>query len=135
MRRDAKELLSRLGAGSFKYQEFENAWSDLDSWPIFQAIVQDGRVVGNEALKAGHQAMSLEDGGHDEAASLVLQAPMPRFDAPVRPLPQPTASPIRDSLFSAYAPAAQSADRGIGGASNRGESVRAVLSRLSQARA
>lgn len=130
MRRDAKELLSRLGANSFKYQEFENTWSDGDSWPIFEAIVQDARVVGHEALKAGHHALPLDDDEQVEASSLVLPGPVRRFDAPAHPVPPRAPAPIPESIFSAYAPAMPSADRGTGDLSNRGESVRAILLRL-----
>lgn len=134
MRRDASQLLSRIGSGSFKYQGFGSAWSDGEPWPIFESILQDVRVVGDEALQAGHRKTPIDGDRRFDAPALVLPEPMPRFDVPLRPVPQPKAQPIRDSIFSAYAPAIQGADRGFGEVSDQGENVRAILLRLSQAR-
>lgn len=46
MRADAKNLLDRLGKSDFPYREFTDRFSDLELWPIFEALLKDQRLFG-----------------------------------------------------------------------------------------
>jgi len=45
MRADAKVLLERLGRSDFRYREFVDRFADLESWPIFEALLKDPRII------------------------------------------------------------------------------------------
>ena len=49
MRQDARSLLERLGRKEFRYQEFEDPFADMELWPIFEALLRDANVVGEQA--------------------------------------------------------------------------------------
>lgn len=44
MRVDAKSLLTRLGKPELAYREFVDRFSDLELWPIFEALLNDQRL-------------------------------------------------------------------------------------------
>ena len=44
MRLDVKNLLARLGKNDFAYKEFEDRFSDLELWPIYEALLKDPRL-------------------------------------------------------------------------------------------
>ncbi|EGD59980.1 hypothetical protein Y88_1854 [Novosphingobium nitrogenifigens DSM 19370] len=48
MRSDAANLLSRLGQGKFKYQEFRDNFADMELWPLFEALIRDPRISGTD---------------------------------------------------------------------------------------
>lgn len=50
MRSDVKTLLGRLGRSQFKYKEFADRFSELETWPVFEAVIRDPRVFES----AGH---------------------------------------------------------------------------------
>jgi hypothetical protein len=56
MRRDARKLLEKLSRRDFKYREFEDSFPDTELWPIFEIVLKDQRVVGEDAaaLPARH---------------------------------------------------------------------------------
>jgi hypothetical protein len=81
MRVDVKSLLNRLGKTDFAYREFADRFSDMELWPIFEALLKDPRM------------MSLDHGGDH------FSAPPPSFAMHEEPeAPQRTLS----SLFSQY---------------------------------
>lgn len=47
MRSDVKTLLEKLGKSQFRYKEFSDRFSDLDTWPVFESIVRDPRVLNS----------------------------------------------------------------------------------------
>lgn len=49
MRHDARSLLERLGRHEFRYQEFEDPFADMELWPIFEAMLRDPDVIGEQA--------------------------------------------------------------------------------------
>ncbi|MCY1670885.1 hypothetical protein OVA07_07625 [Novosphingobium sp. SL115] len=57
MRSDVKNLLDRLGKSQFRYKEFSDRFSDLETWPVFEAVIRDPRVF-NSASKISVQAAS-----------------------------------------------------------------------------
>lgn len=67
MRLDVSSLLNRLGRSDFKYKEFTDRFSDLDSWPIFEAVLKDQRVLRHAAANGEASATPV---------SGVAQAPM-----------------------------------------------------------
>lgn len=50
MRTDIKTLLDRLGRNDFQYREFADRFSDLETWPIFEAVLKDRRVHQHAAV-------------------------------------------------------------------------------------
>lgn len=44
MRIDARNLLDRLGKSDFAYKEFEDRFTDLELWPILEALLRDPRL-------------------------------------------------------------------------------------------
>lgn len=49
MRRDARSLLEKLSRKDFRYREFADPFPDTELWPIFEVVLRDERVVGEEA--------------------------------------------------------------------------------------
>ena len=45
MRVDAKALLDRLGKSDFTYREFADRFSELELWPLFEALLRDERLA------------------------------------------------------------------------------------------
>jgi hypothetical protein len=58
MRSDVKTLLERLGKSQFRYKEFSDRFSDLDTWPVFEAVIRDPRVFAHAAVIATPTAPS-----------------------------------------------------------------------------
>ncbi|WP_298289984.1 hypothetical protein [Novosphingobium sp.] len=48
MRSDVKTLLEKLGKSQFRYKEFADRFSDLDTWPVFESIIRDPRIFNSE---------------------------------------------------------------------------------------
>lgn len=44
MRSDVKTLLDRLGKSDFNYRDFADRFSELETWPVFEAVLRDPRV-------------------------------------------------------------------------------------------
>lgn len=44
MRIDARNLLDRLGKNDFAYKEFEDRFTELELWPILEALLRDPRL-------------------------------------------------------------------------------------------
>lgn len=49
MRYDVNILLERLGKSQFRYQEFADRFSDLDTWPVFEAVIRDPRIFNSNS--------------------------------------------------------------------------------------
>ena len=56
MRADVKTLFDRLGKTDFQYHDFGDRFTEVESWPVFEAILRDPRVqqtvVGNVVITA-----------------------------------------------------------------------------------
>ena len=46
IRNDVGTLLDRLGRQDLRYREFSDPLGDMEMWPIFEALLQDRRIVG-----------------------------------------------------------------------------------------
>lgn len=44
MRIDARNLLDRLGKQDYAYKEFEDRFTELELWPILEALLRDPRL-------------------------------------------------------------------------------------------
>ncbi|MCJ2183178.1 hypothetical protein MTR62_10805, partial [Novosphingobium sp. 1949] len=44
MRVDASNLLNRLGRHDFSYKEFEDRFTELELWPMLEALLKDPRL-------------------------------------------------------------------------------------------
>lgn len=106
MRLDVKNLLARLGKNDFAYKEFEDRFSDLELWPIYEALLKDPRLHA----MAHADALPPEDGGNEHMA-------------------EPASEPL-SSLFSRYenSPPAQAAQTD----GQQDKDVRAMLRQLSE---
>lgn len=112
MRIDAKNLLDRLGRNDFAYKEFEDRFTELELWPILEALLRDPRL---QAIDQAEGAMSAAEPVPSQTAKVGSSV------APSEPL---------SSLFGRYgsAPAVDTApDRRSGQA----QDVRAMLRHLS----
>ncbi|WP_395337352.1 hypothetical protein WBP06_22485 [Novosphingobium sp. BL-8H] len=88
MRIDARNLLDRLGRSDFAYKEFEDRFTDLELWPILEALLRDPRL----------QAL---DPAVPQKAPPASALPSDRLDAAATPTTEPAAEPLK-SLFSRY---------------------------------
>lgn len=85
MRVDAKALLDRLGKSDFTYREFADRFSELELWPLFEALLRDARLA------------QLDEGG-EPGHGIAASAAAPSTGTPGRePAHQPFAA-----LFSRY---------------------------------
>lgn len=110
MRIDARNLLDRLGKNDFAYKEFEDRFTELELWPILEALLRDPRL----------QAIDQTETAMPEAASVAPEA------APVEDLAR---EPI-SSLFSRYG-AARGAEPSGERRGAQAQDVRAMLRHLS----
>ena len=44
MRADVKTLFDRLGKTDFQYRDFGDRFTEVETWPVFEAILRDPRV-------------------------------------------------------------------------------------------
>lgn len=93
MRQDAKALLERLGQQKFRYQEFPDRFPDMELWPLFEALLKDPRVIGEEGSRvdAREAAYDQSRGGASE------------------PVHGMTPEGLLDRLYAQYQPAAADA--------------------------
>ncbi|KPF91383.1 hypothetical protein IP81_10660 [Novosphingobium sp. AAP83] len=86
MRADVKTLFDRLGKTDFQYHDFGDRFTEVETWPVFEAILRDPRVqqtvIGSVVVTArepepeprAHQplplaaALSRKYGGQQQAA-------------------------------------------------------------------
>lgn len=114
MRIDARNLLDKLGKNDFAYKEFEDRFSELELWPMLEALLRDPRL----------QAIDQVENAPLAASAVAEKAVVETFE----PL---QAEPL-SSLFSRYGQAPAAAP---GSASDRrgaqAQDVRAMLRHLS----
>lgn len=67
MRVDAKSLLDRLGRSEFNYREFADRFSELELWPLFEALLHDQRL----------SSISPRDVASGASAANMVQSPEP----------------------------------------------------------
>ncbi|MYL96497.1 hypothetical protein GR702_01745 [Novosphingobium sp. FGD1] len=89
MRIDARNLLDRLGKTDFAYKEFEDRFSELELWPIYEALLRDPRM----------QAIDQADAAVAEAGAKA--GAEPAASAPVEVLAGARPEPLA-ALFSRY---------------------------------
>lgn len=114
MRIDARNLLDRLGKTDFAYKEFEDRFSELELWPIYEALLRDPRMQAIDQADA-----AVAEAGAEPAAS-----------APVEVLAGARPEPLA-ALFSRYGEGAGTvAERRAPPA--QAQDVRAMLRHLSE---
>jgi len=123
MRADARSLLDRLGRSDFAYKEFADRFSDLELWPLFEALLKDPRVFQQEAIAGSEAATPTEAVAAPGIAAARPAGVAPRSPTPP-PLPSATAS-LAD-LFSRY-----ESETAVVPQASEGQDVRAMLRRLS----
>lgn len=84
MRIDARNLLDRLGRSDFAYKEFEDRFTDLELWPILEALLRDPRLQALDPAVPQKSAPASE-----------------RPDATAAAAAEPAAEPLK-ALFSRY---------------------------------
>ena len=121
MRADARSLLERLGRSDFAYKEFADRFSDLELWPLFEALLKDPRIFQQDTTEAAaQQSVSVEP----------VFAPGIAAARPAEPGPAAQRAADVESLaglFARYEAAADSAPQG-----RPAQDVRAMLRRLSE---
>jgi hypothetical protein len=121
MRIDARNLLDRLGKPDFAYKEFEDRFTELELWPILEALLRDPRLQAIDAAEAAIAEGALAEPALVEphaAAEAVVQAA-----APAEPL---------TALFSRYGRgAAPTTDTSGDRRGAQAQDVRAMLRHLS----
>ena len=82
MRNDVGKLLSKLGRKEFRYREFADQSGDAELWPIFEALLEDERIVGRRRDRL--QARRFKDTAvrHSAGPSQVSQNPSGRRKSP-----------------------------------------------------
>ncbi|QDK35129.1 hypothetical protein [Sphingomonas sp. IC081] len=121
MRIDARNLLDRLGRSDFSYKEFEDRFTDLELWPILEALLRDPRL---QALDQAAPQVS------KSASRGTGEVPAPDERVPEAPKEQ------IQVLFSRYEHGSEPAARASAPAPRPADSsgdVRALLRRLSAA--
>jgi len=130
MRADARSLLDRLGKNDFSYKEFADRFSDLELWPLFEALLKEPRLFQQEVVATTHADMPADL----PAAAPVIPATATPTLAGARPAeptppaeraPAPSGAETLADLFSRY-------EAGAGGSTRHGDDVRAMLRRLSE---
>lgn len=122
MRADAKVLLERLGKSDFRYREFVDRFADLESWPIFEALLKDPRIMPQEELPA----MEAVEPGDS------VRQPAPRAQPSAQPTAQPRVVPVVNPKAAPQPEAAPSLF-GRYGRPERAQNIRSLLQRLSDA--
>lgn len=114
MRIDARNLLDRLGRNDFAYREFEDRFTELELWPILEALLRDPRL----------QAIDQADRAETQPAE-----PEP---APVmaQPVEIATGEPL-SAMFSRYGRAPAAPDPSTERRGGQAQDVRAMLRHLS----
>lgn len=119
MRADARNLLDRLGRSDFAYREFADRFSDLELWPLFEALLKDPRVFQQETV-----AEAVDPHPAEPVSAPGIAAARPAGSSE-RSAP-PVASGSLADLFNQYE-AGASAPQPV----RQGQDVRAMLRRLS----
>lgn len=137
MRADARSLLDRLGRSDFAYKEFADRFSDLELWPLFEALLKDPRLFQQE------QAAAVGDTFVAPAAVPVMTpgiagarpaGPSERAAPQTPSTVTATAAPGKESLadlFSRYEADSGTAPPRPEHGPGQGQDVRAMLRRLS----
>ncbi|BBC71898.1 conserved hypothetical protein [Altererythrobacter sp. B11] len=103
MRSDASALLQKLNRQEIHYREFPDRYADLELWPIFEALLNDPRIVERKLSRVEQREAEFAKAVAAEAAP--ASVPVPEG----HPLEQQLSS-----LLSAYgsqpAPEAEPAD-------------------------
>jgi hypothetical protein len=76
MRIDARNLLDRLGKTDFAYKEFEDRFSELELWPIYEALLRDPRMQAIDQADAAVAEAGAKAGagaGAEPAASASVE--------------------------------------------------------------
>lgn len=128
MRADARSLLDRLGRSDFAYKEFADRFSDLELWPLFEALLKDPRVFQQEAIAATDAAAPTEAVAAPGIAAARPAGAVPR--GPAAPA-VPSAFGSLAELFSRYEAAGGAAPHPREPAAREAQDVRAMLRRLS----
>lgn len=146
MRADARSLLDRLGRSDFAYKEFADRFSDLELWPLFEALLKDPRLYQPELTAvpgvSGEVVAPTSIAAARPAEPTRLAEPLP---AP-EPMPEPFAARVRSpepvrAVEAPRAPASESLadlfsryenDSSVGPEGRTGQDVRAMLRRLSE---
>jgi hypothetical protein len=127
MRADARTLLDRLGRSDFAYKEFADRFSDLELWPLFEALLKDPRVFRQDSVALSEPSMPAEAVAAPGIAGARPTGVVPRGpDVPTPPVEQRPGAQSLSDLFSRYESEGQAEPD-----APAGQDVRAILRRLS----
>lgn len=101
IRNDVSSLLDRLGRQDLRYREFGDPLGDMEMWPIFEALLQDRRIVGEAPTPLDQRRRAAN------AQQRIKAAPPPADDEPgagpavpyAPPQPRPAADDAQVRAF------------------------------------
>ena len=76
MRVDARNLLDRLGRSNFSYKEFEDRFTELELWPLLEALLRDPRLQALDGTR-----VSMTEARAEEARPMESDSPFRRYEA------------------------------------------------------
>ncbi|TPG43618.1 hypothetical protein EAH79_01420 [Sphingomonas koreensis] len=129
MRRDARDLLDKLGRRDVRYRQFVDSTTDMELWPIFEALLRDDRVIGADwpTQAEPHGGLVERRPASDDAVNSAGRPIDPFPDA--REAPAAASKPAGSSLFGNYEPTGRPVMRPS--TTPRAQSIRNFLSHLS----
>lgn len=80
IRNDVSSLLDRIGRHDLRYREFGDPLGDMEMWPIFEALLQDRRIVGEAPTALDQRRRS------QAVQQRMVAAPLRTDDPPPPPL-------------------------------------------------
>ncbi|WP_121114904.1 hypothetical protein [Croceibacterium ferulae] len=88
IRNDVSSLLDRIGRHDLRYREFGDPLGDMEMWPIFEALLQDRRIVGEapSALDQRRRSQAVQQ--------RMVAAPLPADPTPPPPPPPRSQPPL-----------------------------------------
>ena len=97
IRNDVSSLLDRIGRQDLRYREFGDPLGDMEMWPIFEALLQDRRIVGEAPTALDQRRRS------QAVQQRMVAAPSPAdIPPPAAPPPPRTAPPAGDAQVRAF---------------------------------
>jgi hypothetical protein len=102
LRNDISSLMGRLGRTDLPYREFADPLGDMEMWPIFEALLQDPRIVGRAPTLLEQRRRASLPAGRAAAAEIASADPSaPAAGAPARSA-QPDQTPAADPQLRSF---------------------------------
>lgn len=94
IRNDVSSLLDRIGRQDLRYREFGDPLGDMEMWPIFEALLQDRRIVGEAQTQLDQRRRSADAQQRLKAVAAPADLPAPSPAPAPAPTPAPAPAPF-----------------------------------------